>query len=79
MKTKPYFALQILHFLQQGIGVNFHTAEGEPFFAQVLQRRADMVNRVVNTKETVVCVLEFVNGDRSVLRIVALLIKGKLR
>jgi hypothetical protein len=31
------FWKQELHFLQQSIGFNLHTAEGEPSFAQVFQ------------------------------------------
>ena len=37
-----------------------------------------MIHRVVDTKEAVVGVLKFIDGDGSVLRIVALQVKGKL-
>ena len=36
------------HFPPQRVGGEFHAAEGEPFLAQVLQRGADMIHRVVN-------------------------------
>ena len=37
-----------LHFPPQRVGAEFHAAEGESFLAQVLQRGADMIDRVVD-------------------------------
>ena len=64
----PFFS----HLRLQRIRAEFHAAEGEPFLAQVLQRSPDMIDRVVDAEEAVVGVLELVNGDRLVLRIVTL-------
>ena len=60
------------HFSPQPLSPNLHAAEGEPFLAQVLQRGPDMIDGVVDAEEAVVGVLELINGDRLVLRIVAL-------
>ena len=43
-----------LHFPLQRVGGEFHAVEGEPFLAQVLQRGADMIYRVVDAEEAVV-------------------------
>ena len=42
------------HFFPQSLSPNLHTAEGEPFLAQVLQRGPDMINCFVDAKEVVV-------------------------
>ncbi len=66
------------HFLPQRVGVEFHAAEGEPFLAQVLQRGADMIHRVIDAEEAVVGVLERIDVDGAVLRIVSLQVEGEL-
>ena len=60
------------HFPSQPLSPNLHAAEGEPFLAQVLQRGAEMINCFVDAEEAVVGVVELINGDRLVLRVVAL-------
>ena len=66
------------HFLPQPIRVQFHPTKSEPFLPQVLQRGADMIHRVVDAEEAVVGVLERIDGDGAVLRIVALQVEGEL-
>ena len=41
-------------FPPQPLIPNLHPAEGEPFLAQILQRGADMIHRVVDAEEAVV-------------------------
>ena len=67
-----------LHFLPQPIRPHIHFAKSEPFLSQVLQRGADMIHLVVDAEETVVGVLERIDGDGAVLRIVALQVEGEL-
>ena len=47
-----------MHFAQKRIGVNLHSVEGEPPFAQIFQRSANVVNLVIDTEKTVVRVVE---------------------
>ena len=67
-----------LHFLPKRLRPNLHPAKSEPFLAQVLQRGDDMIYCVVNAEEAVVGVLERIDGDGAVLRIVALQVEGEL-
>ena len=46
-----------LHFLPQSIRAQFHPAKSEPFLAQVLQRGAEVIYRVVDAEEAVMCCL----------------------
>ena len=41
------------YFLLYPIRSNLHPAKGEPFLAQVLQRDADMIHRIVNAMEAI--------------------------
>jgi len=41
-------------FSPQPLSPNLHTAEGEPFLAQVFQRGPDMIDGVVDAEEAVV-------------------------
>ena len=66
------------HFSPQRLSHNLHPAKSEPFITQVLPRGADMIDGVVDTEEAVVGVLERIDGDGAVLRIVALQVEGKL-
>ena len=67
-----------LHFLLKRLRPNLHPAKSEPFLSQVFQRGADMIHRVVDAEEAVVGVLERIDGDGTVLRIVALQVEGEL-
>lgn len=67
-----------LHYLLKRLRPNLHPAKSKPFLAQVLQRGTDMIHCVVDAEEAVVGVLERIDGDGTVLRIVALLVEGKL-
>ena len=51
-------------------GLRLHFREGEEFFAQILERRADVVNRVVNEQEAVVKFGGLREGDGRVLGVV---------
>ena len=66
------------HFSPQRLSHNLHPANSEPCLAQVLQRGTDMIHCVVDAEEAVVGVLERIDGDGAVLRIVALQVEGKL-
>jgi hypothetical protein len=48
------FSFRLTHFPPQRFNLNPHAAEGEPFFAQVLQRGPDMIDGVVDAEEAVV-------------------------
>ncbi len=61
-----------LDLFEEGIGFNFHSAEGKPFLTQVLQGCTKVINGVVNAKETVVGVLELVYCNGLILRVMAL-------
>ena len=67
-----------LHFLPKRLCPNLHPAKSKPFLAQVLQRGADMIDGVVDAEEAVVGVLEHIDGDGTVLRVVALQVEGEL-
>ena len=71
-------ALALSHFLPQPIRPNLHPAKSKPFLPQVLQRGAEVIYCVVDAEEAVVGVLERIDGDGTVLRVVALLVEGKL-
>ena len=66
------------HFPPQHVGGEFHPAKSEPFLSQVFQRGADVIHRVVDAEEAVVGVLEHIDGDGTVLRIVALQVEDEL-
>ena len=61
-----------LDLFEEGIGFNFHSAKGKPFLTQVLQGCTEVINGVINAKETVVGVLELVNSNGLILRVMAL-------
>ena len=71
-------ALALSHFLSQSLRPNLHPAKSKPFLAQVFQRGAEVIYRVVDAEEAVVGVLERIDGDGAVLRIVALQVEGEL-
>ncbi len=71
-------SIGFLHFPLQRLSPNLHPAKCEPFLVQVLQRGADMIHRVIDAEEAVVGVLERIDGDGAVLRIVALQVEGEL-
>ena len=48
----------ISHFSPQPLSPNLHSAEGEPFLAQVLQRGLDRIDGVVDVEEAVVGISE---------------------
>lgn len=60
-------------------GAGFKLGEGEPFFAEVFERRADVVDDgFVDNEETVVRISEGFYSDRRVLLVVLFEIKGEL-
>ena len=61
-----------LQLAQQPIRPHLHPIKTKPFLPQVLQRGADMIHRVVDAEEAVVGCRELLDGDGTVLRIVAL-------
>ena len=65
-------------FSQQPIRVHLHPTKSKPFLSQVLQRGTDMIYCVVDAEEVVVGVLERIDGDGTVLRVVALQVEGEL-
>ena len=67
-----------LHSLQQFAGVHLHAVEGEPFFAKVFDAGAEVIDRFVNTKETVMWTVEDVNIYRWILSIMLLYIQLQL-
>ena len=42
-----------LHSLQQFAGGHLHAVEGEPLFAKVFDAGAEVIDRLINTKEAV--------------------------
>ncbi len=72
------FPLCPSHFPPQRVGVEFHATEGEPFLPQVLQRGTDMIHCVINAEKAVVGIWERIDGDGTVLRIVALQVERHL-
>ena len=66
------------HFFPQRLSPSLHPTKSKPFLAQILQRGADMIHCVVDAEEAVVGVLERIDGDGAVLRIVALQVEGEL-
>ena len=71
--------LFLLQFVQQVVGRNFHFAEGEPLLAQIFERSANVVNRVVNAKETVVGIGEGFGSKRRILGVMAVNVELQLR
>ena len=50
---RVYYSLICHIFSQQPLTSNLHASESNSFLAQVLQRGAEMINRVVNAEEAV--------------------------
>ena len=71
--------LFLLQFVQQVVGRDFHFAEGEPLFAQIFKRSANMIDRIVNAKETVVGVGEGFGCKRRILGVMAVNVELQLR
>ena len=46
-------SLWFTHFSPKRLNPNLHPAEGGPFLAQILQRGADRIDRVVDAEEAV--------------------------
>ena len=61
----------LLQFVQQVIGRNFHFAESEPFLAQIFERCAKVIYRIVNAKKTVVGIGEGFGCKRRILGVMA--------
>jgi len=51
---KPSYYIQLLHFLQQFAGLHLHAVEGEPLFVEVFDTGAEVIDGLVDAKESVV-------------------------
>ena len=51
---KPSYYIQLLHFLHKFGGGHLHAVEGEPFFAEVFDTGAEVIDGLVDAKESVV-------------------------
>ena len=67
-----------MHFAQKCVGVNLHSVEGEPPFAQIFQRSTYVVNHVIDTEKTVVRVVESGYCNWLVLSVVPLKVECEL-
>ena len=51
---KPSYYIQLLHFLHKFRGGHLHTVEGEPLLAEVFDGGTEVIDGLVDAKESVV-------------------------